>query len=492
MDRLLIDVVLEQWKRQDESGVPRWAFFLCSKNKTPYYPKGHKFGNGHNSATTDEITAREMFGTATIKGSFIAVAGGELSGGVFVVDIDIKKEGTPELYKNPDNIESAIVNMFGDIPKTESQTTMSGGRHLLFYDKKINSLNDAFDVKSTGLSIDIKGNGGYFILYDDDINFENISDSPPWLLSHMNSRKTEQKESTADFSETLTEGNRNSGLTAIAGKFYNYGDSIDVLKSFLYGHNQLHCAPPLADKDVDRIIKSVIDNFSRDYEKTEFKNDENTENKSRFNLKNIHDIWRDRPPTKWIVDHLICEGSLSLIAADAGCGKTWASLDLASCIALGIPWLGMEVEQGNVLIIDEESGDDYLAKRFKQVITAHGGTEENTPAFYISMDRTSLVSINDLREIKKLIIENNINFIVIDAAMDVLPGVKENASDEVAPPLNSLKKIAHDTKCSFFVIHHKNKAGKDDAKTGFRGAGAFKGVPDLVIEIHRKKGSNIL
>ena len=497
MDTFLIDIVLDQWRKQDDSGVKRWAFFLCSKNKTPYYPKGHKFGNGHNSSTSDEITAREMFGTATTKGNFIGVAGGELSGGVFVVDIDIKKEGIPELYKNPDNIESSIVNMFGDLPKTESQTTMSGGRHLLFYDNKINSLNDAFDFKTTGLSIDIKGNGGYFILYDDDINFENISDSPSWLLDYMYSRKTDQKKTTADFAETLVEGNRNSGLTAIAGKFYNYGDSIDILKSFLHGHNKLHCAPPLPDKDVDRIIKSVIDNFSRDYEKTKF--DDIPDGDYDFNC--LADFCVEVEDELFLVQDMITEGSLTIFTGTSGSGKTWVTTDLCLSVAQGIEWLGKKTIQKNVLIVDEESGEKRLIRRMRKLAAGRGmmdiGKNKSMPhdsefgKLNIkgrSFRRTDISTRSFLTKYKEIIIRDNIGIILFDALVDITPGKNENDSKEMLPALLNLKQLCEETGVTIIVIHH---AGKSEASNS-RGTSAIEGAVDAMFKITQKEETGIL
>jgi hypothetical protein len=488
METALIDVVLAQWEKQDAAGVPRWAFFVCGSNKKPYYPKGHKFGNGHNSATTDPDTAREMFKDFTTRGNFIAVAGGYPSGGVCVIDIDIKKEDTPELYKNPDNIEKALENLFGDIPKTESQTTISGGRHLLFYDKKINSMNDAFDFKNTGLSIDIKGNGGYFILYDDDINFENISDSPSWLSSYLSTRKKEQKKSSADFSEILTEGNRNSGLTAIAGKFYNYGDSADVLKSFLHGHNLRCCKPPLPEKDVERIIKSVLDNFTREYEKTDL----NDEEREEYDFNCLADFCTTVEDQKFTIQGMITESSLSVLTGKSGSGKTWGALDMCLSIAQGLEWMGQETIQKNVLIVDEESGKDRLKRRMRKMVAGRGlmdlGKEKildsnsaagKIPIKALTFRRTDISLKSFVTVFRERIIKDNIGFIVFDSLVVVTPGKNENDAKEMLPALLNLKQLCEETGVTILVIHH---AGKTEGSNS-RGTSAIEGGCDAMFKI---------
>ena len=109
MDTSLIDIILNIWDKQDSLGVHRWAFFPCGLNKKPIYPKGHKYGNGHNSATTDTDIMRDMFKGITVAGGHIGVAGGKLSGGIFALDIDVKHPLTPDEWRAPEYIESYIM-----------------------------------------------------------------------------------------------------------------------------------------------------------------------------------------------------------------------------------------------------------------------------------------------------------------------------------------------------------------------------------------------
>jgi hypothetical protein len=160
--RLLYDVVAELWTAQEEAGVKRWAVFPCSKNKTPFYPKGHKFGSGHKSATTDLQTAKEMFGELSTEFNHIGIAGGEASGGIFALDIDVKDALIPENMRDIAIIEEVLTSNYGDLPGTVTQKTPSGGLHRIYKGEGIGALNDAFSVAETGLSIDLKGNGGYF------------------------------------------------------------------------------------------------------------------------------------------------------------------------------------------------------------------------------------------------------------------------------------------------------------------------------------------
>jgi RecA-family ATPase len=483
MKTLLIDIVLDNWKRQDEARVDRWAFFLCSKNKLPFYRKGTKFGDGHNSATTDEFIAREMFGTTTIDSNYIGVAGGIKSGGIFAFDIDIKKENTPESLKNTDNAERAIYTNFGELPKTETQITVSGGCHKLYYDTRINNLNNALDFDETGLSVDIKGSGGYFVLYNYDINFEEISKGPEWIYEHLKNRKQIEKENPVDFSDILTEGNRNSGLTSIAGRFYNYGDSIDVLNSFLHGHNKLRCKPPLPDKEVDRIIKSVVDNFKRDWEKTDLSGLDNDED----DFTCLADFLIPIEPEVFVLQDMITEGSLTIFTGTSGSGKTWVASDLCLSIVQGLDWLGKQTKQKNVFILDEESGKKRLIRRFRKLAVARGlmnlngesKGSENIPIRARTYRRTDISSKNFVSEMRLKIIKDGIGFILIDALVDVTPGKNENDAKEMLPALLNLKQLCEETEVTIVVIHH---AGKSEGSNS-RGTSAIEGAIDAMFKI---------
>lgn len=525
MEKLLIDIVLDQWERQDAAGVERWSYFLVGENKIPYYKTGAKYGYGHNSAVNDEASAREMFAKFTDKNYFIGVAAGAVSGGIFALDIDVNHKNTPEQLKNISVIKSVIENNFGDLPKTEIQITKSLGEHYLYYDVSIGNKTNICDFEKNGIWIDIKGAGSFFVLYNYEINFENISNAPPWIKEKIKFRNSYDGTDNSNYTGVISLCEEMKRDIPNALLFLDYsnrdllvtcGMALKTLNSDDAKFLWVQWASNFSDFS-EKYVLSKWDSFHpkdigiqklfNDAKKEGFiandaaieisiKKQEvlKTTNKPRFEVKGAREVFIPRPPIKWLVDRLICESSLSILVADAGCGKTWAAVDLTACIALGVPWMNRDVTQGNVLFIDEESGDDYFAPRFKKAILSHNGTEPSVEGkvFFISMENISLMNLLDLYEIEKLIIEKDIKFITIDAAMDVLPGVKENNSDEVSIPLNALKKIAHRTKSSFFVIHHKTKPGKDNDKTGYRGSGAFKGTADLLLDIHRQKNSQIL
>jgi RecA-family ATPase len=500
MDTLLSDIVSTIWDRQDRSGVQRWALFPCGKNKKPIYPKGHKYGNGHNSATTDSITALDMFDGITVSQGYIGVAGGQISGGIFALDIDVKHPLTPESMKNPETIEAVIINEYGDLPHTAFQSTPSGGRHRIYYDNSIGALNDAFRVEESKIAADIKGDGGYFVLYDTNMDFDSIVEAPAWIGQFISERKRKKQEEEITFTESFSEGNRNDGLTRIAGKFWNYGFDRDVLTSFMYGYNDRYCSPPLSRKDVDRIIQSAVDNFKRDYEQVDIGEfPVNAGSGEDFNC--MADFLVPIEPETFVLDKAIIEGGLVLFTGESGCGKTWATLDLCFSIVTGDEWLGLKTMQKNVHIIDEESGKKRLIRRFRKVAAGRGlldissgeiiKPDSDLGSLQISADtmrQTDLRSPQFIRKLENKIVNKNIGFILIDALADVTPGANENDVKDMLPALNNLKYLAEKTGVTIAMIHHTGK----NATSSYRGSSAIVGAVDAMLLVTREKDSEIM
>lgn len=480
MTRPLVDVIRDIWERQDSAGVPRFAVFPCSRSKKPFYRSGHKYGRGHNSATAQDEIMAEMFDGFTSDTHHIGIAGGPASGGIFALDIDVKNPLTPDRMRDIQTIDEYIRIQYGDIPATASQKTPSGGKHYLFSEPVIGTLNDVFDGRESGLFADLKGNGGYFILYDYDIDIEAISPPPAWLVEYYSARSSQKSEPFTP-GEKITKGNRNVKITQAAGKFWSFGLAPEYLLPYLTGLNNLYCDPPLLQKEIERITQSAIDNFDRSWEQTEINP------RSLFdNLRTAADALAPQPPVEWLIQDFIASGVLAMIYGDAGCGKTWLLLHMMACIATGTSWAGHAVKQGPILIIDEESGGHRLARRLQKILKPLDG-DENTPIYYLTMNSIQISDRETMSQLAEIIAEKNISVVMFDSLMDILQGADENAAKDIVPAFQNCKSIIERQGTSFIFIHHSRKDGN-----GYRGSSAIKGNVDLLVEVHKPKSSDIM
>ncbi len=166
---------------------------------------------------------------------------------------------------------------------------------------------------------------------------------------------------------------------------------------------------------------------------------------------------------------------------EPGAKKTWALLSLAVCVALGKTWMGFAVKPRKVLIIDEESGDEWLTNRLEAAIQGELG-DDSIPVEFVSLAGWKLDKKEDAAELEKLITEHQAGLVIIDALTDIMDG-DENSKQDTQPIFTRLKKIASRTNAAIIIIHHSNKAG------GYRGSSAIKGALDLLVKIESDEGS---
>lgn len=457
----------------------------------------------------------------------IGIKTGQDSGGIVVIDIDVNKKdrsGTIPDCRSVEQKKEYIEETYGKLPETLEVHTPSGGRHLYYIaDRPIATLKKIFP--GDPLDVDSRGDGGVVIapdgkdyISDNDFKIENMSPLPEWMYDILAKRNplTRNKTNYTGIIPLVPEMEKaiSDALMYMdfsdRDKWIKYGHAIksldsDDAKRLWHEWGQKHSGydRDYTEKTWESFNPSEIGIQTLFYDARELGySSENIDivikeqelrsitDKPRFELKDINDIFAERPPQQWLIKDLLIDPCLAMITGDAGCGKTWTSLDLAICIATGEQWLSREVVQGPVLIIDEESGDRRLATRLQKCINGHGGSRI-TPVYYFTMQGTDIRDALDINEIKKIIEDKKIKFVLIDAFMDVILGADENSVKDVLPGLNLLKKIIEETGVSFLIIHHKTKPS-NGSKGNYRGSSAIKGAVDLMIDIIRNDNSDII
>ena len=100
---------------------------------------------------------------------------------------------------------------------------------------------------------------------------------------------------------------------------------------------------------------------------------------ARIVIRDAKYIFTPRPEIEHIIHGIVTRGSVNLFVGMYGSKKTWSLISAAVCSSLNREWVGHMVKQGNVLIIDEESGDERLSRRLAMAIRGEYGTEETSP-----------------------------------------------------------------------------------------------------------------
>jgi hypothetical protein len=206
----------------------------------------------------------------------------------------------------------------------------------------------------------------------------------------------------------------------------------------------------------------------------------------RYVIRDAKYILTPRPPIESIIEGIITRGSVNVLVGKFGSKKTWSAISAGACVALSKVWLGHPVKQGNVLIIDEESGDERLSRRLAMAIQGELA-DESIPIYYISLAQFNLYrEPEDAQEMIKAIHEVDAKLVIIDALADIMAGGDENSVKDTQPVFMQLRMIAEQTGAAILVIHHVNKMGD------YRGSTAIPGAIDNMVLVESADESNFI
>lgn len=191
------------------------------------------------------------------------------------------------------------------------------------------------------------------------------------------------------------------------------------------------------------------------------------------------------PEPKFCVHGFLSCPSLNLLVGDPGHKKSLLAIDLALCVAMGAPWLGLPVTQKPIVLVEEESGLLRLWRRLHSAFTAHSATIE-TPFHFISMGNYDFRDINEASDLIEHARSVEAGLIVIDALANVMVGGDENSVLSVQPILHNLRAVAIDCGAAVLIIHHTNKSGF------FRGSTSLSAGVDQLLSVYSPPGQTLL
>jgi len=195
-------------------------------------------------------------------------------------------------------------------------------------------------------------------------------------------------------------------------------------------------------------------------------------------ITNFHGL---NPP---IIHGLLREGETMNIIAAPKVGKSWLVNSLSIAIATGLDWLGFKVEQGPVLVIDNELHVNTLTYRYMELAKA---MKINPKLFSqqvkIKSLRGQLKDLMALSQYFQRLKPNTYKVIILDAFYRTLPDkTDENDNGAIARLYNSLDCHAMRLNCAFVLIHHTSKGNQSQKSITDVGAGA--GSQSRAVDTH--------
>lgn len=339
-----------------------WHVFpVKHKDKAPLTRTGFK------EATVSEDQIRKWW--QQWPDANIGIATGTISG-ILVVDIDPRNRGDEEIEL------LAIENGWW----VDTKTVKTGGNGTHYYFK----CETAFAcVNGLWDGVDIKADGGYvvappsitenkYVWIEPEENYE-LQPVPEWIIEELQKRRRSVKPPAGveeDGVFTLAEGQRDNGLTKFAGTLRRHSCDFEEMLNSLLGYNLRHCKPPLPEKDVARIARSIsekpagnlpVANRPLTYEE--------------IPDENIYALMQDTPQEPdYILDGWVVRGDAAMLVGDLGAGKSFLGLDIALAGAVGdLIWDYFPVSKPfKTYIVDEENTPDEVHRRLYNIAKARG------------------------------------------------------------------------------------------------------------------------
>jgi len=177
---------------------------------------------------------------------------------------------------------------------------------------------------------------------------------------------------------------------------------------------------------------------------------------------------------EWLIAGIMPLGSVMLLAASGGTGKSTLIYNWALNVALGQEWSGRRCMKGKSLIIQSDEPLVDTSEKLNVIGYREAGLEEGTIAFW---ENWRFGHINQLEEYVR---KHRPLFVAIDSLTACLAGmevdlVRSNAGDVIY----GLRDIANKYKVSICILHHLNKSG------GTRDSSSFVDNVSEVVKLTR-------
>lgn len=196
-------------------------------------------------------------------------------------------------------------------------------------------------------------------------------------------------------------------------------------------------------------------------------------------LSQIPSVWNLEANLEWCVEGMIAQGSVTLISAESGTGKTWIAYYIASCVAHGAPAIGRRVNQKKVLYLDGENPLYVVKQRLFDLgitatseLTIWGGWNPDPPP---GPDHPLVIDF--ARQYKGLI--------VYDSLIEFHPG-SEQSSTETRAFMRQFRALAN-LGASVIVLHN---AGKAESSKLYRGSSDIKAAVDTAYQLRGTDGQS--
>jgi len=180
----------------------------------------------------------------------------------------------------------------------------------------------------------------------------------------------------------------------------------------------------------------------------------------------------------WLIAGIVPLGSVTLLAAAGGTGKTTLVYNWALHIALGTPWSGRRCIKGKSLLISADEPLTDTAEKLSVIGYQDAGLQFGDISFWETW------RFSNMQQLEDYIRKERPSLVMIDSLTACLAGMNVDLTKSSAgDAIYGLRDMANAYRCSIVILHHLNKSG------GLRDSTSFVDNVSEVVKLTRAEGN---
>jgi hypothetical protein len=165
---------------------------------------------------------------------------------------------------------------------------------------------------------------------------------------------------------------------------------------------------------------------------------------------------------EWLIAGIVPMGSVMLLAASGGSGKTCLLYNWALHVALGTPWSGRRCVKGKSLLISADEPQCDTAEKLSVIGYQDAGLEPGAINFWETW------RFANMQQLEHYIRKERPSLVMIDSLTACLSGMNiDLARSSAGDAIYGLRDMANAYNCSIVILHHLNKSGGLRDSTSF-------------------------
>lgn len=165
---------------------------------------------------------------------------------------------------------------------------------------------------------------------------------------------------------------------------------------------------------------------------------------------------------EWLIAGIVPMGSVMLLAAAGGTGKTTLLYNWALHVALGLPWSGRRCVKGRSLLISADEPACDTAEKLSVIGYQDAGLEPGAINFWETW------RFANMQQLEHYIRKERPSLVMIDSLTACLSGMNiDLARSSAGDAIYGLRDMANAYNCSIVILHHLNKSGGLRDSTSF-------------------------